>query len=162
MGFSVLAARERSSIERQIKQLYKDGDSIHSISTVVTSTSTTETTSTGKKKGVSPLESFLSMIDREETNDKTKARLIMDEVHSYRLLVQQHQRLDALAFWKLYHPQYPILSKFARKYLSTPATSVPSESAFSSSAYVERKERARLSSENLSLTVFLRDKLKNK
>jgi hypothetical protein len=44
----------------------------------------------------------------------------------------------------------------AKQLVNTPATSVASESAFSTSAYVGRKERSRLSIENLASTVFLK------
>ena len=64
-----------------------------------------------------------------------------------------------MSFWQIHGGQLPLLKKMAEYYLSTPGTSVPAESAFSFSAYVGRKERARLSPENLSFTVFLRDKL---
>ncbi len=47
----------------------------------------------------------------------------------------------------------------AQCYLSASATSVPSESAFSVSAHYGRKERSRLSAENLAMSVFLKDKL---
>ena len=53
----------------------------------------------------------------------------------------------------------PILASFARRFLATPETSVPSESAFSTPSYLGRKERSRLTPENLSITVFLKDKL---
>ncbi len=65
----------------------------------------------------------------------------------------------ALDFWKQHHTNLPILAQLARAYLSAPGTSISSESAFSISAYVARRERARLSFENLSYTMFLKDKL---
>ena len=74
----------------------------------------------------------------------------------YRELGTQAYALD---FWKKHHSDLPILAKLARRFLSIPGTSVPSESAFSISAYVARKERARLSSDNLSYTMFLKDKI---
>ena len=42
-----------------------------------------------------------------------------------------------------------------------PGTSVKAESAFSISAYYARKQRARLSADNLCFCVFLKDKLSN-
>jgi hypothetical protein len=69
--------------------------------------------------------------------------------------------MDALTFWKTHGEQMPLLKAMAQRYLATPGTSVASESAFSVSAYIARKERARLSPENLSYTVFLKDKLRS-
>jgi hypothetical protein len=51
--------------------------------------------------------------------------------------------------------------KMARQLVCTPATSVPAECAFSISAYVGRKERARLSVKNLSTTMFLKVSFQN-
>lgn len=65
----------------------------------------------------------------------------------------------ALDFWKQHYRQFPILADLARIFLSTPGTSVPSESTFSLSAYVARKERARLNPETLSYTMFMKDKI---
>ncbi len=48
--------------------------------------------------------------------------------------------MDALCFWKTYGDQMPLLKIMTQEYLATPATSVASESAFSSSFYVARKE----------------------
>lgn len=67
--------------------------------------------------------------------------------------------VDATTFWKQYGNDLPLLSRMAQCYLSTPATSVSSESAFSVSAHYGRKERSRILPENLAMSVFLKDKL---
>jgi hypothetical protein len=64
-----------------------------------------------------------------------------------------------MVFWKEYAVDLPLLSSMAQCYLPAPATSVQSESAFSVSAHYGRKERSRLSAENLAMSVFLKDKL---
>lgn len=63
------------------------------------------------------------------------------------------------SFWQEYKNELPKLSKIARKYLSIPSSSVPSESAFSTSNYVLRKNRLGLSSKNVKYTMFLKDKI---
>lgn len=63
------------------------------------------------------------------------------------------------SFWQEYSKALPKLSKIARKYLSIPSSSVPSESAFSTSNYILRKNRLGLSSKNVKYTMFLKDKL---
>ncbi|CAF2702545.1 unnamed protein product [Rotaria sp. Silwood2] len=70
-----------------------------------------------------------------------------------------NQFSDPLMFWKQHGVDLPLLSDMARCYLSAPATSVQSESAFSISAHYARKERSRLSPDNLAMSVFLKDKL---
>ena len=51
------------------------------------------------------------------------------------------------------------LYKSAVRHLASPATSVTSESAFSTASYLLRKQRSRLTPENLSSAMFLKDKL---
>ena len=46
-----------------------------------------------------------------------------------------------------------------KKTLCIPSTSVPSESCFSISSFLGRKERSSLTGENLFLSVFLKDKI---
>ena len=89
---------------------------------------------------------------------------IDEEFHLYKEKVtsfhrEYRTRAFALDFWKQYHTNLPTLSQLARSYLAASGTSLSSESAFSISAYVARKERSRLSSENLSFTMFMKDKI---
>ena len=87
---------------------------------------------------------------------------IVEEIHSYRLMMNKYNARhqpsvsSSLQFWRACATTFPNLSTLARKLIATPATSVPSESAFSTSAYLGRKERSRLSSENLAASVFLK------
>ncbi|CAF4970539.1 unnamed protein product [Rotaria socialis] len=69
--------------------------------------------------------------------------------------------LDSLKFWKKSMSSLPNLAPLAQKYLAVPSTSTKSESAFSTSTYYGRKQRARLSSDNLCFSVFLKDKQSN-
>jgi hypothetical protein len=62
-------------------------------------------------------------------------------------------------FWQEHGKGLPKLAALARKYLSICATSVPSESAFSVSNYVLRKNRLSLTSKNVMFSMFLKDKL---
>ena len=66
---------------------------------------------------------------------------------------------DYAAFWREYGNVMPNLAVLARKYLTISATSVPSESAFSVSNHVLRKNRLALTSRNVKYTMFLKDKL---
>jgi hypothetical protein len=90
---------------------------------------------------------------------------IVEDIRNYRMMMSKFiikHRLDessAFVFWKDYGRNFPLLGHLARKLLCMMATSVPSESAFSLSAFLGRKERARLSEENLALSVFLKDKV---
>jgi hypothetical protein len=90
---------------------------------------------------------------------------IEEELRVYRIRVgdfvhsEEPTATASLKFWQRYHTEFPILRELAKIYLSTPGTSLASEAAFSMSAYIARKERAKLSPENLSFTMFMRDKI---
>ncbi len=114
-----------------------------------------------KKEKVNRLDLFLKSINKSVPLDKWEAKTITEEIALYGTLSKKHVKTNALTFWKTFGDQMPLLKVLAQQYLATPSTSVAAESAFSKSAYVGRKERARLSPENLSYTVFLQDKLKS-
>ena len=66
---------------------------------------------------------------------------------------------DPLVFWKTNSERYPSLSALARKYLAIPATSVPSERAFSCAGHIVNKKRSCLLPENVQMLVFLAENL---
>jgi hypothetical protein len=94
-----------------------------------------------------------------------KRSTITDDIHNYRKCVNQfnaNRRPDAklgTLFWQTHGHVFTILTKLAKKFLATPATSVASESCFSISSHLGRKERSRLTGTNLSSSVFLKDKI---
>jgi hypothetical protein len=96
---------------------------------------------------------------------ENKRATVIEEIHNYRKYAAQFNlkkkpdATSAILFWRTYGDTFSILKGLAKKMLSTPATSVPSESCFSISSYLGRKERARLTGEHLSSSVFLKDKI---
>ena len=80
------------------------------------------------------------------------------EVAKYVVLepVQDHHPLK---WWKENSHKLPPLSKLAKKYLCIPATSVPSEQAFSLAGYIVNQRRACLLPENVNMLVFLAENL---
>ncbi|XP_046568649.1 E3 SUMO-protein ligase ZBED1-like [Haliotis rubra] len=62
---------------------------------------------------------------------------------------------DPLSWWRVREGKYPLLSKYAKQCLSTPATSVASERVFSTAGDVVTAQRASLSSDNVNMLVFL-------
>lgn len=53
------------------------------------------------------------------------------EIMRYLRCPDEPKNVDPLIWWRNHRSSYPILSKLARKYLSIPSTSVPSERLFS-------------------------------
>jgi hypothetical protein len=64
-----------------------------------------------------------------------------------------------MEFWQHNQSELKCLSQIAYDHLITPATSVPSESAFSTASYLLRKQRSRLTPNNLCYSMFLKDKI---
>ena len=60
-----------------------------------------------------------------------------------------------LKWWKENEHRYPCLSQLARKYLSVPATSVPSERVFSAAGRLVTKLRNSLSPTHIDASIFL-------
>jgi len=62
---------------------------------------------------------------------------------------------NPLVWWRDNQKHYPRLARLARKFLCIPATSVPSERAFSVAGHVVNEKRACLLPENVNMLVFL-------
>ena len=65
-------------------------------------------------------------------------------------------------WWSTHEGAHSEMAQLARKYLATPATSVPSETLFSLSGHVVQKKRASLLSDNVNRLVCLSNWLKAK
>ncbi|GKE70393.1 zinc finger BED domain-containing protein RICESLEEPER 2 [Tanacetum coccineum] len=66
---------------------------------------------------------------------------------------------DVLGFWKEKESTFPVLSHMTRDILSVQATSVASESAFSTSGRVLSIQRTRLTPASLEMCICLKDHL---
>jgi hypothetical protein len=120
---------------------------------------------------VSTFDDFISACGEDQptlmdvSRQKSKRILINEEIKYFKLAAQEfHLSIkpspsSSITFWKIYKDRLPLLTHLAKIHLSACGTSVPSEAAFSISAYTARKERARLSGENLAYSVFLKDKV---
>ncbi|GKA97663.1 zinc finger BED domain-containing protein RICESLEEPER 2 [Tanacetum coccineum] len=64
---------------------------------------------------------------------------------------------DVLGFWKSKENQFPVLSRMAMDILSVQASSVASESAFSTSGRLLTIRRTRLTPESLEMCMCLKD-----
>lgn len=66
---------------------------------------------------------------------------------------------DPLAWWKKYASTYPYLTELFKKYLCIPATSVPSERAFSKAGELVSKKRSNLKPSNIHMLLFLNNNM---
>lgn len=67
-----------------------------------------------------------------------------NEIAEYLAIPVESLSIDPCEWWKHHRTQYPLLEKMARDYICIPATSVPSEQAFSKSGELINKKRNRL------------------
>jgi len=65
------------------------------------------------------------------------------------------QDKDPLEFWKENEAVYPLLSKFAKKFLGSPATSLASESMFSTARDIFSYRRMRIRARKAEMILFL-------
>lgn len=66
------------------------------------------------------------------------------------------ESIDVYQWWRTNQHSFPILSRMARKYLSIPATSVPSERLFSDAGNQVTSKRTRLSPKVVSQLLFVK------
>ncbi|CAF2116919.1 unnamed protein product [Rotaria magnacalcarata] len=174
-GFSTFTESEKRSVEQNIKQMVTDGACQSSISvtntlsispTTTNSPNTTNSTGNLNKSAIDMFNESIGDINYEDSRrgENTRATIV-NEFQNYRKYATQFNlkhkpdATSAIIFWRTYGDTFSILKGLAKKMLSTPATSVPSESCFSLSSSLGRKERARLTGDNLSSSVFLKDKI---
>ncbi|CAF1339098.1 unnamed protein product [Rotaria sordida] len=171
-GISVMTNNEINKIENEIKYIIRQQTSNSSTqASSTTSSNTNGSLTTEKEKKKSLLNYFLDSLADEDTQQVKKQsstlnKILNDEFKTYKKLAghfvsTSSDLYDSLQFWKKNKLLLPNLALLAQKYLASPSTSTKSESAFSISAYYGRKQRARLSPENLGFSVFLKDKLSN-
>ena len=85
---------------------------------------------------------------------------ISTELQQYLTSPLAPEDINPLHYWRKYKMQFPGLSKLARKYLSSPATSAASERAFSKAGLVYSDQRKRLQGEKAEMILLLNANLK--
>ena len=76
------------------------------------------------------------------------------EMKKYVQMRNANRKEDPISWWKQHNNTFPILSKAAKKYLSIPGTSVPSERLFSTAGEVVSAKRNRLTPANVNMFLF--------
>jgi hypothetical protein len=83
---------------------------------------------------------------------------VLTQLASYKAVIAQSD-IDPLAWWEANQKSYPTLSILAKRILSIPATSAPSERTCSTAGKITGDERARLRPDTASDLVFLHESL---
>ncbi|XP_022073035.2 E3 SUMO-protein ligase ZBED1-like [Acanthochromis polyacanthus] len=86
---------------------------------------------------------------------ESEKRKIETELATYLLIPDIEPDTDPLEWWKQHQPNFPSLSLLAKKYLSIPATSAPSERVFSVGGGIVTCNRACLKPEVVDRLIFL-------
>ncbi|EXX77318.1 hypothetical protein RirG_024890 [Rhizophagus irregularis DAOM 197198w] len=117
------------------------------------------------KKDISPRDSINSIITSSSDDDddifkalKGKETNVRDDDEVVLYLQQKQIRLkdDPLKWWSVNEVILPVLAQIARKYLSIPAASVPSERLFSDAGNHISARRTRLSPDLVDKMLFLK------
>ncbi|XP_053179676.1 E3 SUMO-protein ligase ZBED1-like [Scomber japonicus] len=107
------------------------------------------TTSEPPKKRLALMFAESSTDDEEDTIETCLAR--------YRAEPTIDLEACPLEWWSNHEGAHSLMARLARKYLATPATSVPCERLFSLSGHIVQKKRASLLAENVNRLVCLSD-----
>lgn len=86
--------------------------------------------------------------------------VVKDEIHLYKMVKVISVDSNPLKWWKDNENQCPNLSKLAKHYLAVQATSVASESVFSTAGDIVTSQRAAPSTENVDIIIFLKKNMK--
>lgn len=101
------------------------------------------------------LGSFFKKSYSVSTSNLTDEQDVEAELNSYLLAPEADSEINPLAWWKTHFTTYPRVSLLAKRYLCIPATSSPSERAFSTSGNIVSCHRAALKPDVVDRLVFL-------
>ena len=103
-------------------------------------------------------DSFWDQFDKEREDESlavVDVSTIEKELNIYLEGKPCIRKKDPLAWWKEQEKYLPNMAKAAKKYLSIPATSVPSERVFSKAGEIVSARRNRIKSKNVDMILFL-------
>ena len=97
---------------------------------------------------------FDEEIEKDRTAPSSKSEVDIEFDH-YMELHRIARLEDPLVWWKAHAQGLPRLAKLAKRFLSIPSTSVPSERVFSKAGELIAARRANLKPKNVDMILFL-------
>ena len=68
----------------------------------------------------------------------------------------KHKFIEPLEYWKNHKQKYSALATVARRYLSSPPSSIASESLFSETGVIDSNRRRRLLADKIEMLTFIK------
>ncbi|KAI3836592.1 hypothetical protein MKW92_027395, partial [Papaver armeniacum] len=126
------------------------------------STSTSQSSFTSRRKGLTAFlaESSQNDVVRTDLEQYLSADILPIKNGSGTLNLNDSS-FDVLGWWKFHGPIYPIVALIARDILAIPASSVASESVFSTSGRVVDKFRSSMLPETIEALICIQDWIKS-
>jgi len=121
--------------------------------------------SDGSKAGFSVWESCKNAMKKLGNSSTAAAsqnpveRMISDYLDEPPMEGPKLKFVKPLEYWKSHNQRFFVLAKMARKYLSSPASSVASESLFSETGIIDSNRRRRLLAEKIEMLTFIKRNL---
>ena len=119
-------------------------------------TSSTATCSTITKSNQTLTDKLKIMVGMSTNMKQSRLLTVEDELTLFTQAIQSFKG-DFSSFWLQYRERFSRLYRVAQRVNIIPATSVPSESVFSISGFVARKQRCSLSSTSLRHLMVLKE-----
>ena len=101
---------------------------------------------------------FDQQVAQASVKSSVSSELTM-QMQQYLRISNLERKEDPLEWWKRNCHSYPKICRLAKKYLSIPGTSVPSERIFSKAGQIVSERRNRLKPKNVNMFVFLNNNL---
>ena len=112
-------------------------------------------TTTVSQDSINPIWEMFDQQVAESTSNRSTSISSFTELDQYFKTPVIPRKVDPLQWWKRNSVIFPMISKVAMVYLSTVATSVPSERLFSKAGELVSTKRNRIKEKNVNMMLFL-------